>query len=466
MWPTRTCFEYRNRGRRNVRRTVGDAIRWSATGLLPQPGLAVRQSIIQQTKRATVRAREESQPRMNKFIFTALVGQTGLGLWLAIVSSSSRPVIYLQTLGLWPVFALLFLGSLGFYMRSSPRWPSTSLFAGLLYFTSHALVSLAIGEPLFDVTGSFARATLPFLVALSLYALMQRRRAAIYEINAALWWAAIVGASAKWVAYLATGAFYGGGVHQFSISAYLLVVVLSSVIWGAQLGLPRSVSLRLVGLWFLVASTVLSFKRGAWVSLAAAVVLFALWAWVQRGLGRLLGILSATLAVSTLVATGFGVLEGLERRWQSIEVVADSTRADEWDRVLGAYATANATNVIVGFGTSAELPGGTDSFRNVSLSGRALHIHSFYALVLFRFGLLGMLCFVMPALMLATRLRRHGRGLSAKDRVVPIGVALWMFQTFVVGVSSNAAYGSIGFGIALAAGGLWLYRSETLARKP
>lgn len=392
-------------------------------------------------------------------------------------------IVYFGQVGMVPLLVIAFTFSL--YSRNNLGRPDkrlsrtayvTAVF-GLIFTGLAALLGLVLGQDFWDIVGSSARMSVIFLVVgAGMIALNSVGDSDIeYRLRIFAWTilvASIIGGLGK-ATLLAQGRTYGAGLNQYYMGTFALVLAVLVLATQRQSHLKR---LLIIGALLLGMSlSVLSFKRGVWFEMVAAFgAVLVIAYWLRRSRGILLLAIVGVGVSFVVVAAGYA--DRLYRRYTySLDdtgsvVLQGNVR---WEEMVGAGYTlnlpGNRLGWLVGLGPGAGYrhPSGFP-FRNVNEAGDPFHIHSFYGIVGFRYGLIGLVLYMVlvslsfVALYRVVRAVRRSAMLPDLTALIAISSSLAVMASLVAGLFANELYGSFELAFLLT---MSVVASETSTRK-
>lgn len=333
-----------------------------------------------------------------------------------------------------------------------------------------ALIGLAIGQHPKDVIGSSLRVALPFLAAIILIDAVcgqspHGQRRSLVHLASVLVGLSIIGALGK-LSLLAEGSRYGGGLNQYSIDILVMVVLALVVIGGARAPLPRLLLALL--LVCLIGLSLLSLKRAVWINLAFALGLVVLLIPSGRR-ATMISLLAVGTALIAAIGLRFGLSDSVLARFAY--TFADYGASGRFDasttqRIAEAVAAARTLNQsplglawLTGLGPGAGYGGlAGHQFYNLNERGEPYHLHSFVAITLFRYGLVGLVLHMALVGMAARSFwvcRRalainRGRADDWMVAAIGAGASIAILAKLPDMITGNAYFGSFAFGLHVA----------------
>lgn len=253
------------------------------------------------------------------------------------------------------------------------------------------------------------------------------------------------------------GTIYGGGLNQYMINIAVLFILFWKAFKSKQLLVKTTMSFFII-LGILL--TILSLKRGSWIELIIFFILFYFTLSIKRKIIYIV-VLTIISMIAIYILNDMGFLDVIMNRFtntysHSTLDVSSLGRIVEIKGVL--YTLTNLGNLfITGAGNGALFSLNPDYIiPQSSLYGNANspihHIHPMYFMVLFRLGIIGLICYIIPTL-IAIRiyfyLIKHKSLLLKVDNeyIFIFGVAIAFLSDSIQFLKSNGLYGSFYFAI-------------------
>lgn len=345
------------------------------------------------------------------------------------------------------------------------------------------VVGIAIGQHPKDVIGSTLRMVLPFVTVIVLIEVFNGldrsgRGRLLIQLVLVLGCVSVLGAFGK-LSLLAGGRSYGGGLHQYNVDIMVmaaLVLIIVGRFWA-----PPTRPLLALLLVCLVGISLLSLKRAVWANFAFALGLLIILApAAMRARLLVLSVLGAVLIA--VLGQRFGVVESIEARMAytfGAHGQFDPSTTQRIAETLAAMHTLNQSPLglawLTGLGPGAGYIDLADHpFYNLNERGEPYHLHSFVAITVFRYGLVGLalhLALVGFAARAFWAFRRALTNSTQQAHGWPLAVAGAAASIAVLAklpdmIAGNAYFGSFEFGLHLAvmAAALGLLGSRTEAR--
>lgn len=392
-----------------------------------------------------------------------------LGVYLGVGQISASPaLIYLKLAGAGAVLVasvpIIFLFAYKKRVKVQQAFVRGALYIWLIaigYFSLWFLVSLLLGGDPFDSLGSTVRALSPFLMFLALFFATYDSRGQfnldkVFFISKIILVFLSLDILGKLV-LVSSGYFYGGGLNQYSVAGYMLTYIF---LLAEKKGFFKSLPL-IILIALTIVLTVLSFKRSLW-GLLVVNIFFIMIIRFKAKQAFLFLLLSAAAFVTAqnyysdtfndvtarLLYTFSGQGDGL----QSLDA-SSYTRVAE---LISAYRTMldgpYALSAIGGLGPAAGYNDYGFGLDNYNSSGELFHIHSFFGIVGFRYGILGLLFYSLIPVVAAIAWVKFGRFVRSETGIeyrVFVSSVVAILVSFCSSVSSNSLYGNTMIGVYL-----------------
>jgi O-antigen ligase len=262
---------------------------------------------------------------------------------------------------------------------------------------------------------------------------------------------------------LSQGYTYGAGLNQFNLFPFVFFVLSMILIFGYaaiyNVGKGKVFLFLLVG----IVLTILSFKREFWFLMAITALITFAYSFKRKSSYYFL----VLFIISTLLFVFFNpsIVENVVYRFEYTfrgDKGLDSSSFERLAEIKGAisrFGEVPLVDYMIGYGAGAEfLPvNGYSMIKDSTGSeiGSYHHIHSMYMIILFRYGLLGLMVFLLPVFFVFYKLTTVYRSqidtiYSTKAKVIYVAVCIQLFTMLISGVSSNSLYGNFFYGVWLA----------------
>lgn len=334
----------------------------------------------------------------------------------------------------------------------------------IVYFVAWILGGLSAGQHVKDVLGGALRAIVPFLVFLSFTFAFNKaanKEGLLRFMLHLLLFYGFVFAGGK-IVLLATGSFYGAGLNQYIVSAFIVSFLFALLQGGGGRKLCW------LALFCLLLLSVLSFKRTVWVQLLFIVSIFIYFLPGVRKFNfsiMLLAVLVGVVFVSSDTAIAERIISRFLYTFSGDDGGLDQSTGRRIVELQGMYAhyldNYPWLTFWVGHGPGAgfDLISMGYENRNTNEFGEAYHIHSFWGIVFFRFGIVGLLLYVLPigwAIFRGYKIVRQSLSMVTSSTYMPfwclvaaLGSYIELILLSVSTASANAFYASYSFGLVL-----------------
>lgn len=340
------------------------------------------------------------------------------------------------------------------------------LYFAIIYFLLWMLMAFFLAQNIKDIIGSTIRVLIPFLTILVLLNLYNNLIESIRYIKFLKLLIIIFIISDSLAAIIKTGlllsdTYYGGGINQFSISIFLLSWMIFFIFNNEVKILTRKLFLFVLLIFILL--SFLSFKRAVFLEIIFSILLVIIFGISKRFLLKILFVGFVFICVALfLFNSDYGELifnrimysfEGNDFNNSYLDI-SSYTRVAELN---SAIFTLNQFNLSwftgLGPGAGYENPDNFD-FENLNSSGKPFHIHSGIGIMLFRYGIIGVifhLYFIILNLRCFLFFGKSLRDLGYSDiydiRVIGFSAALVNVISLLSLFLGNVFFGSFLFGL-------------------
>ena len=409
-----------------------------------------------------------------KLVLTSIFLLSSLCLFLltVFIENSSVFSLFLRLKGAVEAIPLIFIGILLFVLSTKGRVKKyDALCIYLICFLVLAFVSIivggAIGSSLKYIISDTVRLAVSFSVlfyCVFSVSTLKSKEKFITDAIEALFILNIVMILYK-VTLLFNGTFYGGGSNQYILSPFLFFLFYSSLVTKVNfVGITKKMAkiFLIVG----IALTILSFKRQFWLILMLSLSFCLLF--YSRRIRSFYFLLLFILLSAAFVYLNPGIIDLMMQRLEYTFSNNTSSGLDRstYERVAEVKSALDTIGYdiqileyIFGRGAGAEFSAaeGVSFIKDSTGSEVGLyhHIHNMYVILFFRYGIVGLMLFIVPVLYFVFKLLRFLKfnkvmiknAKAYKYYILFIAATLELSLGLISGIASNSYYGSIFFSL-------------------
>lgn len=333
----------------------------------------------------------------------------------------------------------------------------------LIYALVSVFIGLFLGNSFKYIVGDLFRYLIYPITFLSLYGLYSKRKKEfLHDYLYVSFLLAILMVIGK-VVLVASGKLYGAGLNQFYPGNYIMVVLFGCLFFKTDL-LRTNKLITFLFLTIVVILVVFSLKRTNWIALIFCFVLVS----------GILPLWKKAIFISVVVLAILFFYKYMNDNYFIQQVIGrfmysfNSSGTDELDsssmqriaEIKSALTVINEYPLITylfGLGSGAEYQKVgmySDILRNSGSKEHLVHhIHSFYFLMVFRYGVIGMLLYIMIPVLLLFKLvfLMCGRILNIDGKIYCLALFSSISFAFVEAMKGNAFYGNINYAFVLIA---------------
>jgi hypothetical protein len=331
------------------------------------------------------------------------------------------------------------------------------------------LIGLLFGQHPKDAVGSTARVLIPFLTIFVLIVGLGKseswqRQLFWRRFVKVVFFFVLLSAIGK-LFLVSSGTFYGSGLNQFSLGGFMLCWLILLLCKCKCSAAKKTIIIIII--FVLTVLSILSFKRGVWLGMSFSLLLIWLAFNVKGRISTLLVSAMFMLAGAALLYQ-FGFTDKLISRFaltfHGQGYGLDALDTSSFTRVAelnAAFNTLNRSELGLGWLTGLGPGAGYENrdgfpFANFNEHGEPYHIHAAIGIIIFRYGLLGLLFHMILVaisffwfLDFAHALRKK-RNLSPYDpAVVGFACTVGIVSVLPSLVFSNVYFGQLMFGFYL-----------------